>query len=133
MPDVYRNTSYEIFRRRCSRGACPGAGRSGNSNPHCVGMVFDNGGRSRGCRPRRNAIGPALPQEEEISMKLETCAKLAIIGAALIGIVLLLTACKTSAGAGLGDASWSGGITCKDGICTPTLTIGYSPKPQLEK
>jgi predicted small secreted protein len=64
----------------------------------------------------------------------ETLLKAALILTGIIFVALLLTACKTNAGAGIGDASWSGGITCQDGICTPTLTIGYAPKtPQLEK
>lgn len=46
---------------------------------------------------------------------------------------LCLTGCDTFKG-----ADWSGGIVCKDGVCTPTLTVqplapAPAPRAQLEK
>lgn len=61
-------------------------------------------------------------------------ASLALAAAALalcLGVALCFTGCK-----GGSTMDWSGGIVCKDGICTPTLTLQPTipaARAQLEK
>ena len=66
-------------------------------------------------------------------------ASIALAAAALavvLAVALFTTGCSKDSGS---KVSWSGGITCADGICTPTLTISPSfapapaPRAQLEK
>ena len=60
----------------------------------------------------------------------------AALAAAALAMALFATGCGKDSGS---KVSWSGGITCADGICTPTLTISPSfapapaPRAQLEK
>lgn len=60
--------------------------------------------------------------------------RIALVAAAvtvLVAVLLFTTGCKSAGPSGI---DWTGAIHCRDGVCTPTLTMGYTPaRPQLEK
>lgn len=64
-------------------------------------------------------------------MDLKQAAWLAALGTLIIAVTLFATGC-----AGTKGVDWSGAIVCKDGVCTPTLTVSPAlpaSRAQLEK
>lgn len=65
-------------------------------------------------------------------MDLKQAAWLAALGTLIIAVTLFVTGCST----GSKGVDWSGAIVCKDGVCTPTLTLSPAlpaKRAQLEK